>query len=178
MEFNEEKAKEVVAKFGFSNQAIKNWKHKGFIPDKYFDGSYKRDEPLDEASKIILTRLKALSSAEILNFSVICKIAGIDNLKLSDAMKLTGRINREDIDKFVIECKKIRTFMKNQIQTNSTKQLKALLQCKAIKFYIVCGKDSWAKAMHWAISNENQLSKDDFLKLQDKYIKAALMINI
>lgn len=178
MEFNEEKAKEVVEKFGFSAQAIKNWKHKGFIPDKYFDGSYKRDEPLDEASKIILSRLRDLSSSEILNLKVICNLVGIAPIKLSDAMKHKGRMNREDIDKVVLECKKIRTFMKNSVQNNSAKDLKDLLKCKALKFYIICGKDPWAKSMHWAISHENPLSKEDFQKLQDKYIKAALMINL
>lgn len=178
MEFNEESAKQLVEKFGFSKQVIANWKHKGIIPDKYFDGSYKRDEPLDEASKIILSRLRDLNSLEILNLKVICNIVGIAPIKLYDGMKHKGRINREDIDKVVLECKKIRTFMKNSIQNNSVKDLKDLLECKAIKFYIVCGKDPWAKSMHWAISHENQLSKDDFLKLQDKYIKAALMINL
>lgn len=93
-------------------------------------------------------------------------------------MKHKGRMNREDIDKVVLECKKIRTFMKNSVQNNSAKDLKDLLECKAIKFYIICGKDSWAKSMHWAISHENPLGKEDFLKLQDRYIKAALMINI
>lgn len=87
-------------------------------------------------------------------------------------------MNREDIDKVVLECKKIRTFCKNSVQNNSAKDLKDLLKCKALKFYIICGKDPWAKSMHWAISHENPLSKEDFQKLQDKYIKAALMINL
>eukprot|EP01024_Parvocaulis_polyphysoides_P030720 TRINITY_DN27980_c0_g1_i1.p1 TRINITY_DN27980_c0_g1~~TRINITY_DN27980_c0_g1_i1.p1 ORF type:complete len:187 (-),score=17.50 TRINITY_DN27980_c0_g1_i1:264-824(-) len=40
MEFNEEKAKEVIQKFGLDNSTVGVWKTRNEIPDRYFDEEF------------------------------------------------------------------------------------------------------------------------------------------
>lgn len=177
MEFNLEKAREIVARNNLSEKTILVWKSRNRIPDKYADENY---NPMPEASKadrIILSRIKELKENGYINFAVLAELAGVDMTRLYDAVRGKGRIGKEELGKVVMELKKLKVFISNNLQ-NSPGKLKRLMDNKLLKFYSVNGKDEWAKSMYYAISKGNQLSQTDFMRLKDNYIKTYIMLNI
>lgn len=170
MDFNEEKAKEIVSKHGLSANTAKVWKSRGRIPDKYLDENYS-STPMNNADKVILSRIREIVGYGLINVSVLCDVSGVSLSRLSDSIREKGRIDHDDLNKIVIEIKRLRVFIKNNLQ-NEPKKLRALLSNKELKFYKINGKDEWAKAMNYAISKENKLSDPDFVKLSDNYWSA------
>lgn len=178
MEFNEEEAKEIIEKFSLDMKTFRVWKSRGSIPNKYFDENYQPAEEVDAAGRIILSRLAELRKSEVLNFSVIAKLAGVDRGRIHDAIK-GGRINRSDIDAFVKEVKKQRVFILNSLPERQNQQkLKQLMKNKGFKPYVIIGKDSWACSVINAILNDSILDHNDYIKLKDLYIKATILMNI
>ena len=177
MEFNEEKAREIVAKYGLSEKTILVWKSRNRIPDRYSDESYQPVPEASKADKIILARIKDLKKNECINFTVLAELAGVDMQRLYDAVRGKGRIGKEELGKVVMELKKLKVFINNNLQ-NRPDTLKRLMGNKLLKFYSVNGKDEWAKSVYYAISKENQLSQNDFMRMKDNYIKTYIMLNI
>lgn len=177
MEFDEEKAREIVAKYGLSEKTILVWKSRNRIPDKYADENYNPAPEASKADRIILSRIKELKEAGCINFAVLAELAGVDKQCLYDAIRGKGRIGKDELEKVVLELKKLKVFIKNNLQ-NRPAALKRLMDNKLLKFYSVNGKDEWAKSVYYAISKENQLSQNDFMKLKDNYIKVYIMLNL
>lgn len=177
MEYTEEKAREIIEKYGLSSTTMKVWRTRGDIPDKYNNPEHTPTEKASKADKIILARLAELNSRGYINFTALCDVAKVNKQVIYDAMRMKGRVNKNDLDKIVLELKKLRVFIKNNLSNNSAK-LKALLDNKMLKFYVINGKDNWAKSMYWAMSNENDILTDDFNRLQDNYVRVYLAITV
>lgn len=177
MKFNEEKAKEIVEKYNLSDKTVKVWRSRNAIPDKYADENYKPAPEVSKADRIILNRIKELKESGCINLTVLAELSGMDVTRLKDAVSGKGRIRKDELEKVVMELKKLKVFINNHLQ-NSPGKLKRLLENKLLKFYVVNGKDDWAKSVYYAISKENQLSQHDFMRLKDNYIKVYIMLNI
>ena len=177
MEFDEEKAREIVAKYGLSEKTILVWKSRNRIPDKYADENYNPAPEASKADRIILSRIKNLKEAGCINFAILAELAGVDKQCLYDAVRGKGRIGKEELGKVVMELKKLKVFISNNLQ-NRPDTLKRLMGNKLLKFYSVNGKDEWAKAMYYALSRQNQLSQADFMRLKDNYIKLYINLNL
>ena len=177
MEFNEEKAKEIVERYNLSDNTVGVWRNRNRIPDKYSDENYQPTPEVGKADKIILARIKELKEKDCINFSTLAELAGMDTQRLYDAVKGKGRIRKDELDKVVMELKKLKVFINNHLQ-NSPGKLKRLFENKLLKFYVINGKDEWSKSVYYAISKENQLSQHDFMRLKDNYIKTYIMLNI
>lgn len=177
MKYSEEKAREIINKYNLSPNTMKVWRTRGAIPDKYNNPEYTPTEKVSKADNVILARLAELNSRGYINFSVLCDVAKVNKQIIYDAMRMKGRIVRNNLDKIVLELKKLRVFIKNNLQ-NSPLKLKALLDNKMLKFYVINGDDNWAKSMYWAMSHENNISTDDFNRLQDNYVKVYLAITV
>lgn len=177
MEFNEEKAREIVAKYGLSEKTIFVWKSRNRIPDKYMDEGYRPVPEASKADRIVLERIKGLKENGYINFAVLSELAGVDTQCLYDAVRGKSRIGKEDIGRTVLELKKLKAFINNNLQ-NRPAALKRLMDNKLIKYYSVNGKDEWAKSMYYAISKGNQLSQTDFMRLKDNYLRIYIMLNI
>ena len=177
MKYSEEKAREIVEKYNLSPTTMKGWRWRGAIPDKYSNPEYTPTEKASKADNVILARLAELNNRGYINFTVLCDVAKVNKQVIYDAMRMKGRINRDDLDKIVLELKKLRVFIKNNLSNNSAK-LKDLLDNKMLKFYVINGKDNWAKSMYWAMSHENDISAADFNRLQDNYVRVYLAITV
>lgn len=177
MEFNEEKAKEIVERYNLSENTVRVWRNRNRIPDKYSDGNYQPAPETSKADRIILNRIKELKESGCINFTVLAELSGMDVTRLKDAVKGKGRIRKDELDKVVMELKKLKVFINNHLQ-NSPGKLKRLLENKLLKFYVINGKDEWPKSICYAISKEIQLSQHDFMRLKDNYIKTYIMLNI
>lgn len=177
MEYTEEKAREIIEKYELSPTTMKVWRTRGAIPDKYNNPEYTPIEKASKADKVILARLAELNSRGYINFSVLCDVAKVNKQVIYDAMRMKGRIDRNDLDKIVLELKRLRVFIKNNL-VNSPMKLRSLFDNKTLKFYVVNGKDEWAKSMYWAMSNGNDIAADDFDRLKDNYVKVYLAITV
>lgn len=177
MEFDEAKSKEIAARCGLSEKTVNVWRHRGRIPDKYADEGYRPVPEPSKADRIKLDRITELKSNDYINFTVLAELAGVDMQRLYDAVRGKGRIGKEELERILLELKKLKVFINNNLQ-NRPAALKRLLDNKLIKFYSVNGKDGWAKAMYYAMSKQNQLSQADFMRLKDNYIKLYIMLNI
>ena len=146
-------------------------------PGTGFRENYNPAPEASKADRIILSRIKELKEAGCINFAVLAELAGVDKQCLYDAIRGKGRIGKDELEKVVLELKKLKVFIKNNLQ-NRPAALKRLMDNKLLKFYSVNGKDEWAKSVYYAISKENQLSQNDFMKLKDNYIKVYIMLNL
>lgn len=178
MDYNEEKARELIEKYQLSPSTLNVWRCRNKIPDKYLREDYQPSAPVDRADAVRLSRLRELNKTELLNFAVLAEVCGIQPAKLADAIRGKARISKEEIDKVEIEIKKVRTLIRNNIQFNMPSKLKKIFDCQEIKFYKVCGKESWGKSMYHALSKGNQLGKDDYERLKDCYMRALIMMNV
>lgn len=177
MEFDKEKAKEIAVKYNLSEKTVRVWRSRNRIPDKYADESYRPLPEAGKADRIILARIKELKEKDCINFSVLAELAGVDTQRLHDAVRGKGRIGKDELEKVVMELKKLKVFTGNHLQ-NSPGKLKRLLENKLLKFYVINGKGEWSKAVYYAISKENQLPQHDFMRLKDNYIKVYIMLNV
>lgn len=177
MEFDETKANEIAARCSLSEKTVNVWRHRNRIPDKYADEGYRPVPELSKADKILLSRISELKSNDYINFTVLAELSGVDMQRLYDAVRGRGRVSKEELEKVVLELKKLKVFINNNLQ-NRPAALKRLLDNKLIKFYSINGKDGWAKAMYYAMSRQNQLSQADFMRLKDNYIKVYIMLNL
>lgn len=175
MEYSEGKATEIINKYNLSPSTMNGWRWRGSIPDKYNNPDYTPTKKVGKADKVVLARLAELNSRGYINLTVLCSVARADKQMLYDAMRGKGRVSRDDLDKIVLELKKLRVFIKNNL-VNSTAKLKALFDNKMLKFYVINGKDEWAKSMYWAMSHENNIAAADFNRIQDNYVKVYLAI--
>lgn len=177
MEYSDEKAMEIIGRCGLSPATMKVWRTRGAIPDKYNNPEYTPTEKASRADNIILARLTELNSRGYINLSVLCNVSKVNKQRIYDAMRMKGRVDRSELDKIVLELKKLRVFIKNNL-VNSPAKLKALFDNKMLKFYVINGDDNWAKSMYWAMSNGNDIAADDFSKLQDNYVRVYLAITV
>lgn len=177
MEFDEAKSKEIAARCGLSEKTVNVWRHRGRIPDKYSDEGYRPVPEPSKADKIILKRIAELKSKDCINFTVLAELAGVDMQLLYDAVRGKGRIGKDEQGRVLLELKKLKVFINNNLQ-NSPKRLNNLLSNKLLKFYSINGKDGWAKAMYYAMSRQNQLATADFMRLKDNYAKLYIMLNL
>lgn len=177
MEYTEEKAREIIERYGLSPTAMKVWRTRGAIPNKYNNPGYTPTEKASKADKVILARLAEVIGRGYINFSVLCEIARADKQAVYDAMRGKGRVSRNDLNKVVLELKRLRVFVKNNL-VNDPSKLKALWENKELRFYVINGKDNWAKSMYWAMSNGNDIPAADFNRLQDNYVKAYISITV
>lgn len=178
MEFNEDRAKEIIEKFSLDIKTLRVWKSRNSIPDRYFDENYQPAEKVEAAGRIILSRLAELRKSEVLNFSVIAKLAGVDRDRINDAIK-GGCINRSDIDAFVKEIKKQRVFILNSLlERQEQKKLNRLLENKGIKHYVILGKNSWSNSIIYALQNQYPIAEIDYIQLKDLYLRATILMNI
>lgn len=177
MEYSEEKARGIINKYDLSPDTMKVWRTRGAIPDRYGNPNYKPTKKMSKADKVVVARLAEVIGRGYINFSVLCEIARADKQAVYDAMRGKGRVSRDDLDKLVLELKRLRVFIKNNL-VNSPAKLKALLDNKILKFYVINGDDNWAKSMYWAMSNGNDIAADDFDRLKDNYVKVYLAITV
>lgn len=178
MEFNEEKAKEIICKYNLSNSTIRVWRSRNSIPDRY-KSDYVQIERVDNAARILLHRLRELMSANVLNFTVLTSVVCIDKSRFVDAVRKNTPIARNDIDNLIKEVKRQRVFILNSLpDIQSALMLKNLIDNKAIKHYVVLGKSTWSKRMMYAIQNEHILFEEDYNKIKDLYIRATILMNI
>ena len=122
MKYSEEKAREIINKYNLSPNTMKVWRTRGAIPDKYNNPEYTPTEKVSKADNVILARLAELNSRGYINFSVLCDVAKVNKQIIYDAMRMKGRIVRNNLDKIVLELKKLRVFIKNNLQNSKTKE--------------------------------------------------------
>lgn len=171
MEFTEENATEIIKKYGMSEKTIKVWKSRGSIPDKYADDDYTPVPAMNRPEKIKLQRMNDILKSEVFNMQVVSELSGVTYLKLEDAIRGKGRIGSDDLSKVIIEIKKIKAFIRNMANAGD---VKSLFRCKALKFYVINGKDNWAKQMYYALQKNNSIGRNDLLRLIDNYRMAEL----
>ena len=99
MKYSEEKAREIVEKYNLSPTTMKGWRWCGAIPDKYSNPEYTPTEKASKADNVILARLAELNNRGYINFTVLCDVAKVNKQVIYDAMRMKGRINRDDLDK-------------------------------------------------------------------------------
>lgn len=128
MIYTEEKAKEIIEKYGLNPKTEKTWKSRGAIPDRYASESYQIKQPMSKADKVKLASISDILKSDMLNTRVICQVAGIDYLQFYDALRGKGQIDSRNIEKITFELKKLKTFIRNNIQDNVPDKLKKLAE--------------------------------------------------
>lgn len=177
MEFNEEKAKEIIGRFELNPTTLKVWKNRGSIPDKYFREGFTKTDAMDKDMKHKLSRIKYALDADVFNLNAICRIAEVPYGTFFDALREKGNISQDDLDKVILEFKRIKTFIMNHIKFNNPQKLKTLFENPELKFYVINGKETFGKRMYDSLKKGNIISESDYMLLKDNYMKVYIRIN-
>lgn len=87
MDYSEEYARELLSKHQLSESAIKQWRRRGKIPDKY-------DPARDPATEKLVKRVLALNWVNIRGFA---RLSGIEENRLHYAVKQDKRLNPSEV---------------------------------------------------------------------------------
>ena len=152
MEFNKEKAAEIVAKFGFSKKTINLWAFRGSIPDMYFDPEFKLPGKITgEKNTQLLKRIIDVLKNEKVNISSITRLAGIHEQKVRDVLINKCPFSIEDlnalrkaINTVRIDVTKTLESLENDIDAGAYEtNFKNLYNRPELKMFVILNRNKW-----------------------------------
>ena len=87
MEFNEQKALEIIAKYNFKPVALQVWKTRGYIPDKYYN-EFKPADSRSDAEIELDHKVMTILANKKLNLKAIFNDLEIPIARYSDAKRI------------------------------------------------------------------------------------------
>lgn len=177
MEYNELKAKEIIAKHNLSDKTLKVWKSRGKIPAKYEKEDYKQRET-SNAGNIKHERLMNLLKSNLINVTVLAKLTEINATALRDAKRGTARLSDADIDKIKIEIKRLKILIAKTFEKFSPRALRILTQNKLLVYTKILENKELANQISYVRLEKQEATQQLFNSVKDKYIIFAMTLNI
>ena len=82
MEFSEEKATEIISRFGLDEKTLKVWRTRGAIPEKYFrEGFEIKEKAKGERNEQLVRDVMRILSFKKINMASIFRLAGIEEIR-------------------------------------------------------------------------------------------------
>ena len=177
MEFDEQKAREIVSQFGMSDKTIRVWKIRGRTPDKYADTGY-QPRSTSKAGDIRHQRFVELLESGIISITVLSELIQLPEIKLTDAKRGKTRLSDADLDKCLIEIKRLKITIAKTFQTFSPLQLKHLFSNHLIHYTkIVTDKELMYK-ISYVRKGKEEPDRLLWQLVKDKYVIFAITLNI
>ena len=74
MIYSEDKAKQIVDRFGLNPVTMRVWKARGVIPDKYFREDFQPAHKINKEARLKLSRLREILASGVFNIASICRM--------------------------------------------------------------------------------------------------------
>ncbi len=178
MDFTEEKAKEIVERYGLSEKTIKVWKTRGRIPDRYLNPNFKLR---DKTKKTKLDKLKEERILRVLvskkiNQSALEQLCALNSGFISDVRKNKSSLTVEQIVLVTKELKKAMIEVKELI---SKKRYKKLLQYPLFfaKHVLDVSNTDYRRIMSLSTGEVKELDEDDYETIKDRYFVLTLELS-
>ncbi len=182
MQFNEEKAQEIISKFDLDPKTIRVWKSRDKIPDKYFSDDYQKPVEASKSDLIIQQRIFKAMETGYLQLSVICELAGVKREKYMDVQRgKVSAFSAQEVLALKKEITKIKLLIVKTFEKKSTIALRALLESSAILVNPIL-KDGGADKLDYdRVSRFKrrvvEIDAINYELVKDCFIKAALQLS-
>ena len=178
MEFNEEKAQEIISKYGLSDKTLRVWKTRRSIPDKYANEEYKKKITITEnGDKLMQDRIISILKMNELNRKTIVQLAGCDMTRVNGVCVHKSTLTKEEMFVLQKEIKRLRIDIMKYTQKFSDSFLK-LIQDKRLKLHVIIKDKSAACKLKYICEHPELLTEYDYKQVVDNYIRVAIQLNI
>lgn len=178
MEFNEQKAIEIIEKYGLSETTLRIWKLRNSIPDKYTKDDYKPREIVDNDYLTNYKRLLETLKNEAVNTNTIARAADVSTNKINDALRNKVKLSNADFIKMKSEINALKIFVAKCI---AQRDYKALLCDARIDARPVLSRfannNEYQKIIRFKNGNISYLDETE-QKLKDAYSIFAMSLRI
>ena len=150
MEFSEEKAKDIISRFGLSETTLNVWKTRKSIPDRYFrEGFEIKAKAEGERDAQVMRDVKRIFGYGKINARSVANLIGAGGYRIGDILKKGGVAPTKDevlylkktINTLRIEAMKVLSLFNQFIESEEAwDKLKAFLLRDEIKHYVLIGK--------------------------------------
>lgn len=178
MEFNEEKAREIIDEHNLSVKTLLVWKTRGSIPDRYAKEEYKKPIPVSgNSDKIMQERIISILNMPELNRKTIVQLSGCDMIRINGACAHKSTLTEEEIFALQKEIKRLKIDILKYTSSYSDSFLK-LIKDKRLKLYVLIKDRSIANRLRYIADNNATLTQFDYKQAVDYYAKVAIQLNI
>ncbi len=137
MEFDEQKAVEIIKKFNLSEKTFRVWKSRNKIPNKYLKEDFKLPEKQSKADALLQQRITEIFKSGKINQSVFLELCGIRKDKYVDVNKGKSNYTPSEIIKIKSELNKLRLEIAKTFEKFSERQFLNLLNNPLLKYSVI-----------------------------------------
>jgi len=179
MEFSEEKATEIIEKFGLDVKTIRVWRTRGTIPEKYNNPDFEIRTPVTERAELIrqerVCEILRMSEINIPVFQELIKSP------VSDVVRGKSTFTANELLSAEKEVRKLKIDVLRLTEKNIQANLKKIISDSRIKHYIILRytlKDNDIKSIQFALEKSNGIDSFMFEKVKDAFVKFAIQLNL
>lgn len=179
MEFNEEKAKELIDKYSLSPTTLKVWETRNRIPDKYADESY--ENPIfitEKADYIIWNRVLSVLQMKEINTDTFIHLVKADRARFYATIKGKSRVTVNEFTGFIKEIKRLKIDILKWTEKYTEKGFMNLISDERLKHFVIANNDYIGKRLQHGREGRLILCENDFIEVRDNYIKVAIQLNV
>lgn len=140
MEFNEEKAKEIIERFKLSPNTLKVWRTRGAIPDRYNNADYDNSQRLKDNDSEYQKLIAILSLPEIAS----TKFRSL-GLKGADIKRGKDRMSEKERIGFITEVTELRNLLRRCLDVPKQENFLALFKDSRLHPTIIYGRSFYNK---------------------------------
>jgi uncharacterized protein YfkK (UPF0435 family) len=180
IDFDEQKAIEVIKKFGLAENTLRVWKTRGGIPAKYLQEGYKPPTEASKADEIIEKRITNILKSGLLNATVVTELAGVPVQKFHDVARGGSSFSKEEITAIKGQLNRLRIEIAKTFEIKSFVSLNKLLNNPAFNLAVVmrgCTKTEYDRASRIKLK-KIESSNLDYSIIKDYFIKTALQLSV
>lgn len=183
MQYDDEKAKAIIAKFNLDEKTIKVWKTRGKIPDKYFSDDYQPPVKASKADLILQKRIIEVLERGFLQVNIVTELAGLKPQKYFDVRRgNVAAFSANEIRTLKSEISKLRLSIVKAFEKKSEHELVTLLKNDAILINPIM-KDGGAERIdveRLSRLKHERISIDaiDYELTKNCFIKAAMQLSV
>jgi hypothetical protein len=181
MIFNEEKAKEIIEKFGLNPNTYKTWKSRNIIPDKYEKENYKFKAkaviaPADneKAHEVMTRRLVSVLKLNAIQTLTFSELIGVDLLSVCSGNR---RLSQDELSKLKVEITRLKTDISNILNRGIRVGVIEMLGDKRIKPFSLM-RDDMSKSTLSTILQKRVMSDLQFELIKKNFLVLLLQLKI
>lgn len=176
MDFSEEKAQEIISKYGLSEKTLRVWKTRRSIPDKYLNDEYKKSIPVSvNSDKIMQERIISILNMPELNRKTIVQLSGCDMTRVNGVCAHKSTFTKEEMFALQKEIKRLKIDILKYTSRYSDSFSK-IVKDKRLKLFVIIKDRSFARKLDYSATTS--ISQLDFRQAVDYYAKVAIQLNI
>ena len=176
MEFNEEKAQEIISKYELSEKTLRVWKTRRSIPDKYANEGYGKVEPIfGNGDKLMQERIISILNMPELNRKTIVELSNCNLTRVNGVCAHKSTFTKEEMFALQKEIKRLRLDILKYTSRYS-ESFSKIVKDKRIKLFVIIKDKYFARKLNYNATTS--ISYTDFKQAVDYFVRFAIQLNI